>query len=499
MIEGNAALPDPRPRPVYPRRPVLFPTVAFALFFVVAFTLNWLLRPTYRVWQVVMIALSLWFYAAAEPKFVALLVASAIANWAFGAAIFRAMPDRAPTPASRNLVRAAVAVNLVVLAFFKYYGFFVTSVSDALDSIGLGLDPPLLSVLLPVGISFFTFHAISYVIDISRGELEPMGLGDFTLYLSFFPHLVAGPIVRASEFVPQLRRRADPRQVETAEAFRLIAAGLFKKVVISSFLATNIVDPVFGVPGAHGRLELLVGVYAYAIQIYADFSGYTDIAIGCALLLGFRFPQNFDAPYRALSLQDFWRRWHMTLSRWLRDYLYIPLGGSRGTERRTYRNLALTMLLGGLWHGAAWTFVVWGAIHAGVLALERLGRGWWAERVGAPILPTRVSTVIRWFVTFHVVCLAWIFFRSDSLGTAFEMLGGIVAGTGPNTLVTALVLITVAVSIASQFVPPVVVRHAELRFGNLTPAMQGVALAAALTVIDALGPVGVAPFIYFQF
>src|SRR3546814_461935 len=285
-----------------------------------------------------------------------------------------------------------------------------------------------------------------------------MRFDETALYMSFFPHLVAGPIVRASEFKPQLRQRADPRTIPAGEAFRLIAFGLFKKVVVSSYLATELVDPVFGAPGAHAPLELLVAVYAYAIVIYADFSGYTDIAIGCALLLGIRFPQNFDAPYRALSLQDFWRRWHMTLSRWLRDYLYIPLGGNRDGVRRTYRNLFLTMLLGGLWHGAAMTFIVWGAIHGGFLCLERVVRERWRVLYPEPVLPAAASLFLRWLLTFHVVCLAWIFFRADSVGTAFDVLGGLVSGSGPSPLVTTLAVVTIALSIASQFVPPTAVR-----------------------------------------
>jgi D-alanyl-lipoteichoic acid acyltransferase DltB (MBOAT superfamily) len=484
---------------------VLFPTVAFAVFFAVAFLANWLLRPTVRLWLVVMTGLSLVFYGWTDARFVWLLVASAVANWAFGVATARALgPDGARTPASTNVVRAAVVVNLAFLGFFKYYGFFTDAFADAFDAIGLGLSPPVLEVVLPVGISFFTFHAISYVIDIGRGQIRPMPLADFALYLSFFPHLVAGPIVRASEFGPQIRVRADPRRIPAGEAFRLIAAGLFKKVVVSSYLATELVDPVFGAPGAHGRWELVVAVYAYAIQIYADFSGYTDIAIGCALLLGIRFPQNFDAPYRALSLQDFWRRWHMTLSRWLRDYLYIPLGGSRGTRRRTYVNLFLTMFLGGLWHGAAWQFLVWGAIHGGFLALERTVKERWAAAsvVGAgssPVLPVGATRVLQWLLTFHVVCLAWIFFRADSLGTAFDVIGGIAGSTRPNPLVTTLLLATIVLAVASQFVPARAATVAQERFAALAPGVQAIGLALGLTLIDTLGPDGVAPFIYFQF
>jgi alginate O-acetyltransferase complex protein AlgI len=479
---------------------VLFPTVPFAVFFLVAFAVSWLLRPTYRVWLWVMTAFSLWFYGYSEAGFVWLLVATIAISWGFGQAIWRSLgPERERTPLSTNLVRAAVVVHLAILGWFKYYGFFVDSVVDALDRIGFDLSPQAVAIALPVGISFFTFHALSYVIDIGRGELEPLRLDEHALYLSFFPHLVAGPIVRASEIKPQLRLRPDPRHVPYGEAFRLIAFGLFKKVVVSSYVATELVDPVFGAPAAHGPLDLLMGVYAYAIQIYADFSGYTDIAIGCALLLGIRFPQNFDAPYRALSLQDFWRRWHMTLSRWLRDYLYIPLGGSRGGERATYRNLFLTMLIGGLWHGAAITFVVWGAIHGGFLVGERYVKGWWRARVPEPVLPAPATAVLQWFLTFHVVCLAWIFFRATSLGDAFEIIGGILGGTAPSDLVTPLLVITIVAMLASQLVPPTVARRAEDRFVALGMGAQVVVIAAVLTLIDVLGPDGVAPFIYFAF
>ena len=374
------------------------------------------------------------FYGYSDARFVWLLVGSDRRQLGVRRGdLPRARADEDErTDASINLVRAAVVVNLAVLGCFKYYGFFVDSVTDAAHSIGLGLSPPVLTIVLPVGISFFTFHAISYVIDIGRGQLRPLRLDELALYMSFFPHLVAGPIVRASELAPQLRTRSDPRRIPSGEAFRLIAFGLFKKVVVSSYVATELVDPVFGAPAAHGPLDLLVGVYAYAIQIYADFSGYTDIAIGCALLLGIRFPQNFDAPYRSLSLQEFWRRWHMTLSRWLRDYLYIPLGGNRRGVRRTYINLGLTMVIGGLWHGAATTFLVWGAIHGGFLALERYVKERWHEQVPEPVLPWPVANVLQWVLTFHVVCLAWIFFRADTVDGAFEVIGGILSGTQPE-------------------------------------------------------------------
>ena len=337
------------------------------------------------------------------------------------------------------------------------------------------------------------------MIDTYRGKVEPVPFLDFATYLSFFPHLVAGPIVRASEFLPQLKERPDPRYLDGSHAFRLIVAGMFKKVVVSSYLAGAIVDEVFAAPKNHSSLEILFAIYGYAIQIYADFSGYTDIAIGIALLLGIRFPPNFDSPYTARSLQDFWRRWHMTLSRFLRDYLYIPLGGNRGSRWRTYRNLMLTMLIGGLWHGAAWTFVVWGGIHGVGLAIEhyRTDR---RETLGLPELPqTPGRRIVEWLITFNVVCLAWVFFRSPTFDTAFTMLQRLFTAWGPAPLVTPLLLLTIAGMLASQFVPEDAMRQIQARFSRFPVVAQGLTLAGCFFVINALGPIGVAPFIYFQF
>jgi D-alanyl-lipoteichoic acid acyltransferase DltB (MBOAT superfamily) len=365
---------------------------------------------------------------------------------------------------------------------------------DAFERVGMDLSLPLMQITLPVAISFFTFHAISYLVDIARGDIEPMSPLDFALYLSFFPHLVAGPIVRVTEFAPQLRDPLRQRVIDATPAFQLIFIGLFKKVVISSYLATEIADPVFAAPGTHSSFEVLVGVYGYAIQIYADFSGYTDIAIGCALLLGLRFPQNFDAPYRALSLQDFWRRWHMTLSRWLRDYLYIPLGGNRGTKAFVYRNMLLTMVLGGLWHGAAWTFIVWGAIHGFGLVIEREIRARTSLGLG------RAAAVVQWVVTFHVVCLAWVFFRAETFGVAWEILARMwTAWDEASPAVTPVMLAVIAGSILVQFLPRTLGNRMQVEFSRLAPAAQAATLAVGLVMIDVFGPEGVAPFIYFQF
>jgi len=434
-----------------------------------------------------------------EWRFLFLLLGVAWMNQAFGQAVYAALgPTRERTAVSRWLVRAAVVANLAALGYFKYTNWFL----EIFESIGLnlGLDLPL-EIILPIAISFFTFQAISYVIDIGRGELRPIPLLDFAVYLTFFAHLVAGPIVRVKEFSPQLDARADPRYVQSAEAFELIFRGLFKKVVISSFLATAIVDPVFANPGAHSRLEVLFAILGYAVQIYADFSGYTDIAIGVALLLGIRFPQNFDAPYAAASLQDFWRKWHMTLSRWLRDYLYIPLGGNRLGDTRTYVNLFLTMVIGGVWHGANWTFVVWGVIHGAGLGIERRIKERWARREPLGV-PTVVVQVLQWAVTFTVVCLAWVFFRAVDLASAFAMIGQLFTGTDvprPESLVTPLVALVVILSVASQFVPERIPQRITVAFAKTPPVLQVAVIAVALVLINVLGPEGVAPFIYFQF
>jgi alginate O-acetyltransferase complex protein AlgI len=467
---------------------VLFPTFRFALFFAAVLPASWLLMPDAKRWRIFMIGASFVFYGAWDWRYSFLLAASILANQFFAARIDRSDPEGM----RGRWTAAAVAANLGALAWFKYAGFLSESGGGVLQAAGIDWEPPVPDVVLPIGISFFTFQALSYIIDVHREKLHPAPFLDFAVYLSFFPHLVAGPIVRAAEFLPQLRQRRDPRRVQASLAFWLIAVGLVKKVVVASYLAEEIVDPLFGFPGQHGGVEALVGVYAYAVQIYADFSGYTDMAIGLALLLGFRFPQNFDAPYTATSLGDFWRRWHMTLSRWLRDYLYIPLGGNRGGRRRTYRNLLLTMLLGGLWHGAAWTFAIWGLLHGSWLALER-----WLEETGRQPAGLRNPWVGR-LVTFHVVCFGWVFFRASSVADAFDVLGRIVSGTATAAL-NPMVVVVVGAMLASQFVPTGAVRRVRAAFSRWALPAQAVALAGVLVVVDVLGPQGVPPFIYFQF
>ena len=472
---------------------MLFPTATFALFFLVVLPLSWLLMPSVHRWRPFIVAASYVFYGWWDWRFVLLLAGSTLWNQLLATRLHAARADSR----RRALLTLGVGGNLAVLGYFKYYDFFVSSTQNLFSLVGLDVPLEVRSVVLPVGISFYTFMGISYVVDVYRRETEPVSLGRFAAYLSFFPHLVAGPIVRPNELIPQLASPRDPRRVDTSRGFYLIATGLFKKVVIANYLAANIVDEVFAAPGEHSSLELLVAVYAYAVQIYADFSGYTDIAIGIALLLGFRFPENFDSPYAAVTLQDFWRRWHMTLSRWLRDYVYIPLGGSRRGVAITYRNLLLTMLLGGLWHGAGWTFVAWGAIHGIGLAAGR----WRRTRPGFVERPARGARLFwQRLLTFQLVCFAWIFFRSESFDAAWELLAGLAGGWGePSPLVTSGVLAAIAVGIGSQYVPAAVPRRLMAGLSRLPVLGQAAVLAVALLVTHAMGPEGVAPFIYFQF
>ncbi len=393
-----------------------------------------------------------------------------------------------------------MAATLAPLLYFKYYGFLAVNLTNLAASLGVDRSMPLLEVVLPVGVSFYTFMAIAYVVDVHRRDIPIAGWGDQFLYLSFFPHLVAGPIVRPGELIPQFDERRDPRHLDVSGAMWLIMGGLFKKVVIANFLAGAIADPLFGDPVRRSAADAIVGLVAYAVQIYCDFSGYTDIAIGIAKLLGFEFPRNFDRPYAARSIQDFWRRWHMTLSRWLRDYLYIPLGGSRRGGRRTSINLMATMLLGGLWHGAAWHFVIWGGLHGTYLMVGR----WKQGRRAAGILAEPPATAsARWAQragTFALVCVGWAFFRADSAGVAWDLLSRTVTGwTTPTELVSPAVLLAIAVGLGVQFVPRGPGRKLRAVLDRMHPVALGLLSAVVLFAITTMGPRGVAPFIYFQF
>ena len=466
---------------------MLFPTMIFGLFFLFVFITAWSLDRENGRRKAFLLLASWVFYGWWDWRFVALLIFSGTFNWAVAEWI-----DRSSTPRRRKaLVALAVVVDLGVLGVFKYYGFFIDQLGAALDMLGWKRDLPLLQIVLPVGISFFTFQAISYVVDVYKGTCEKArSLLDVMLLMSFFPHLVSGPIVRARDLLPQFAQVPKPSRAMLTEALLLIVWGLLKKTVIASELSTNLVDPVFFDPSAYGGADLLAAAYGYAVQIYCDFSAYSDIAIGVAALLGYRFPRNFDQPYRAASLQEFWRRWHISLSSWLRDYVYIPLGGGRGGALKACRNILLTMLLGGLWHGASWTFVAWGALHGVVLSIERLFKG-----ARKSLFPSLIGVL----VTFHVVCLGWILFRADSFQTALTYLEGLTDWSSPPMVATPFLVGMIGFGLLMHFLPP----RALERLGSLvkfapSPAL-GVAVGLMMLVVEAIRPEGVAPFIYFQF
>ncbi len=476
---------------------MLFPTTVFAVFFLCVFTGSWLLckRPT--LWKLYLLACSYVFYGWWDWRFLSLIIACSLVNHAAALGMARCATSRS----RRLLLVLALVFDLGVLGFFKYYSFFVLSAYTAMHRLGLSCSLPLLDVILPVGISFFTFQAMSYVIDVYRKEIEPAeSTLAFSTYLAFFPQLVAGPIVRARVLLPQLTGGVRRHQIDAGRASTLILTGLFKKVVIANALAQRLVDPVFEDPSAFAAPDILLGVYGYAVQIYCDFSAYSDIAIGVALLLGIRFPVNFDAPYLASSFRGFWQRWHISLSTWLRDYLYIPLGGSRCSRLRGYRNLLITFLLGGLWHGAQWRFVAWGALHGVYLAGERALRTvvpGWGTRADRGVLQT-AGRLAGGVVVFHLVCLSWVFFRSESFGDAWILLGRL-GEWRPATLWTVPVLGVLIVGFAAQGLDGRRMAPVWNWLNRQSFLLHGGLVALILTIILGLGPRGVAPFIYFQF
>ncbi|MCW5774481.1 MAG: MBOAT family protein [Rhodospirillaceae bacterium] len=487
---------------------MLFPTLDFALFFAAVFALGWALRPYAEPRKWLLLAASYFFYGYWDWRFLALLAGSSTVNYLAGLAVARLEGDRA----RRRVVAVALVANLGTLGFFKYYDFFLESLTDFLLKLGLERDMPFLEILLPIGISFFTFQGISYVVDVYRRHVKPVASPvDLFLYISFFPQLVAGPIVRGSDFLPQLRKPPALARGSAVYGFILIAAGMLKKTVVAHYLAVDLVDPVFADPTVAAFGDLVAAQYAYAIQVYCDFSGYSDIAIGTAALLGFRFKKNFDRPFSATSMQQLWQRWHISLSTWLRDYLYRALRGRRREAGwRTYRNIFLTMVIGGLWHGANWTFVIWGAILGGALVLERAikgrVRGWWARlgnNRGETPMPSRAGSIAAaaagWFVTFHTFTLAAIFFRSPDLDVAISYFAQLFAFSGTVAVFTPFLLLLVAGSVGIQFLPGNALERSAVRLQKLPALGLGLIFGAALLLIEFAGPEGVAPFVYFQF
>ena len=492
---------------------MLFNSLAF-LVFLPTFLLGFaLLRGRIRTAWI--LAGSYVFYGWWDARFLALILLSTLVDYTVG----RKLGDEEDPTLRRRWVTLSVVTNLGILGFFKYAGFFSESFVALARSVGFEPGAFTLDIVLPVGVSFYTFQTMSYTLDLYRERIEvERSLLRFATFVAFFPQLVAGPIVRASHLLPQLRRGPRWSAEDLTIGVGLILLGFAKKVAVADSLAP-VVDRVFAEPGVLGGPMLLVGVVFYAFQIYCDFSGYSDIAIGLGRIMGFHLPWNFDRPYFARSFSEFWTRWHITLSKWLRDYLYIPLGGSRSGRARTLRNLMITMLLGGLWHGAAWTFVFWGALHGGYLVLQRGVARWWevgttAGRIGSSTVggPARTGpegsgnarngflrAAMEMGVVFSLTCFAWVFFRAPDFATAWQVLAGI-GSWAPGS-----VILRAEVAKGALLVAGLVGLEAmsfRISFGRLmirSLPTRVAAYAALLWLIAVAGTFDGGQFIYFQF
>ncbi len=444
----------------------------------------------------VLLVASIVFYAWGEPRYLAIMIITILVNYV-GAIEMARFANRK----KRKLILAAtILTDRGFLIYFKYFNFL-----GELFVMAAGGEWLKMNIFLPVGISFFTFQSISYVIDVYRGRIQPLGRWiDYVFYVSFFPQLVAGPIVRARDFIPQMYKNPTVTRSEFGEGLFLILCGLFKKTVISDYISMNFVDRIFDAPLLYTGVENLLGVYGYALQIYCDFSGYSDMAIGIALWLGFRFNINFDSPYQSATITEFWRRWHISLSSWLKDYLYISLGGNRKGKIRTYMNLLITMLLGGLWHGASISFILWGVLHGMALAVHKfvMARFSSFKSLGCEMKPWR--RVLGVLITFHVVCFGWILFRATSMKAVGEMLRQIFTNFHPEVFTQFVsgykgVFALMVIGYVLHFMPK---RSEDALRGVVTRSpllIQAAILAIAIFVVVQFKSAGVQPFIYFQF
>ncbi len=458
---------------------------SYLLFLVVAALLFRAASGTPRLAVFVLVATSFFFYATWNPLCCVALAVTATVDFAVG----RALGREERLVARRALVTTSLVVDLGLLVVFKYFGLFAW-------------DLPF-RIVFAAGISFYTFQSISYVLDVYRRDREPVAsFPAYLAFVSFFPTLLAGPITRADTFFPQLERPRPFDDGEGSAALLLIALGFVKKCLIADTLAINLTSRVFDVPGLYSSVEVLVGIYAYAVQIWGDFSGYSDIAIGSALLLGIRLKENFNRPYRASDLTEFWRRWHISLSTWLRDYLFFSLPGKRPRTLWPYLNLVITFALGGLWHGASWTFAIWGVMHGAGLAVHRFVHSFRPARGPARGPARKVPAwrrVAGTIVTFHFVCATWVFFRCSTLAQARDVYRVLFDGTTGAGNITPAIVTAIAAGLAVQFLPEDWLPRIQTRFVLLPPVAQATALLLVAAGVRHVSGSAVAPFIYFAF
>jgi len=474
-----------------PKSPLLFNSALFLGFFLVFYFIYILSRKTHYFRITYVVLFSLFFYYKSSGHYFWILIFSSVVDYTLSRLIYVE-----PLKFYRKFyLILSLLINLGLLAYFKYTNFFIDNFNKLFSD-----NVSFIDVILPVGISFYTFQTLSYTIDVYRKQLEPTkSFIDFLFFVSFFPQLVAGPIVRASDFIPQIYQKLNLTKKEFSYALFLIIGGLIKKAVISDYISVNFVDRVFDAPNSYSAFENLMASYGYAIQIYCDFSGYSDMAIGLALLMGFTLPPNFNTPYKSASITEFWRRWHISLSSWLRDYLYISLGGNRKGKFRTYFNLFMTMFLGGLWHGANWKFVFWGVLHGLALAFERF----FGQFIKLP-----KNYVVRFFqilLTFHFVVFCWLFFRAKDFETVFIMVENISQLRWNweqfQTILLGYknVFMLLAFGFIWHFLPTKFTNFNEKLFEKLPLLIKAVILGFIFWIVYATAAEGTQPFIYFQF
>ncbi|MGB5809583.1 MAG: MBOAT family O-acyltransferase [Polyangiales bacterium] len=475
---------------------MLFSSLDYIVFLGLAVAGFWMLSGFRRLRMVFLFVASCIFYMAWHPAYIVLILGSTLVDYVVGARIHAS----ASQPVRKRWLIVSLVTNLGLLGVFKYFNFASQATTDVLHVLfGVTIEhPPFLDVLLPVGISFYTFQTLSYTIDIYRGKLEPTrNFVEFAVFVTYFPQLVAGPIVRASELLPQLARPITLRTQQVTRGLFLIATGLIKKVAIADYLSVNLVDRVFDQPELYTSAEVVVALYGFTMQIYCDFSGYTDCARGSAKLMGLELPRNFDRPYQSASPAEFWRRWHMTLSTWLRDYLYYPLGGSRVGPLRAYWNLGLTMFLIGIWHGASWTFVVYAILQSGAMVIHRF----FYRRSGR----TRDTTdawhvhVFKVFWALQFVVFSRILFRANDLDNAISVTAQLGNGGYGMAQISAEVWAVLLLTFAAHYTPRRWFESIEQGFKALPAPAQGVALACLGFALSYVATSEVVPYIYFQF
>jgi D-alanyl-lipoteichoic acid acyltransferase DltB (MBOAT superfamily) len=473
---------------------MVFNSMVFLVFFVAVTGLHFAI-PDRRRWLLLLVA-SYFFYMWAQPAYALLILFTTSVNYYTAIRISESDSARH----RKHLLLLSLVASLGVLFFFKYFNFAVESITAIIGMPEIERDRFLLDIVLPIGISFFTFQTLSYTVDVYRGQMPPeRHFGRFALYVSFFPQLVAGPIERGTHLMPQFRQKHSFDLQRVIEGLQLMGWGLFKKIVVADRLAMY-VQAVYGNVDNHDGPSFLVATYFFAFQIYCDFSGYSDMAIGGAKVLGYDLIENFRRPYFATTITDFWRRWHISLSTWLRDYLYIPLGGNRCSKTRAYINLMITMLLGGLWHGASWNFVIWGGLQGVMLCISKATLPVRDAMVASLKIPRWIVKPVRILVTFHLVCLSWVFFRAATIHDAWQILIGLFDGW-PNLFIKAQVMAYGAMGIFILLIAQLIQRRGTIipRLKRSPLAVQWAVAYALIMLIILCGVDQGAQFIYFQF